>query len=303
MCERVLVENYIPFNVNHLKFFFDAASLGSVSKAAKKNYVSQSAISQGIKNLESALQCQLLQHRKSRFALTEKGEKVFNEAKEIMQSLFNLQHKIKVEVEEVIGKVYFGMSHSIALVYLPVIYRSARSLYPKLDLDVHFGESLQLKEWVKQKKLEFAVVINNVPFQDVDYVTLAEGYFKLYTSPHTNKNNHENGILVSDSNSSETRRLKKLYHETFADDMLIKAVLPSWEMVVKFLDQGSAELGFLPDFLAENLSENLVVKHDKILKIPYEIGLIQSTDKKFPFHTLNFIELIGDCLKRNFVSN
>ena len=49
------MENYIPFNVNHLKFFFDAASLGSVSKAAKKNYVSQSAISQGIKNLENVL--------------------------------------------------------------------------------------------------------------------------------------------------------------------------------------------------------------------------------------------------------
>ena len=297
------MENYIPFNVNHLKFFFDAASLGSVSKAAKKNYVSQSAISQGIKNLESALKCQLLQHRKSRFALTEKGEKVFNEAKEIMQSLFNLQHKIKTEVEEVIGKVYFGMSHSIGLVYLPGIYRSANTLYPKLALDVHFGESLQLKEWVKQKKLDFAVVVNNVPFPDVEYTTLADGYFKLYTSANGKNNSHENGILVADSNSIETRKLKKLYKETFDQELVINAVLPSWEMVIKFVDQGNMGPGFLPDFLAENLSENLVAKDYKVLKIPYEIGLIQSSDKKFPFHTVNFVELIGDCLKRNFVSH
>ena len=297
------MENYIPFNVNHLKFFFDAASLGSVSKAAKKNYVSQSAISQGIKNLESALKCQLLQHRKSRFALTEKGEKVFNEAKEIMQSLFNLQHKIKTEVEEVIGKVYFGMSHSIGLVYLPSIYRSASTLYPKLELDVHFGESLQLKEWVKQKKLDFAVVVNNVPFPDVEYTTIADGYFKLYAGSGAQKSSHENGVLVADSNSFETRKLKKLYKDTFDQELQINAVLPSWEMVVKFVDQGNMGLGFLPDFLAENLSENLVAKENNVLKIPYEIGLIQSSDKKFPSQTVNFVELIGDCLKRNYLSH
>jgi len=50
-----------------------AARLGSVTEAAKKNYVSQSALSQGIRSLEKDLKVELTTHQENRFVLTDTG--------------------------------------------------------------------------------------------------------------------------------------------------------------------------------------------------------------------------------------
>jgi LysR family transcriptional regulator, carnitine catabolism transcriptional activator len=42
-------------NLMHLKFFCDAVTFSSISEAAKRNYVTQSAVSQAIAKLEQIL--------------------------------------------------------------------------------------------------------------------------------------------------------------------------------------------------------------------------------------------------------
>ena len=63
-----------PFNLIYLKYFIDSAESNSVSEAARKNFVTQSCVSQGIKKLEQTLKIDLTMHLRNRFKLTEEGE-------------------------------------------------------------------------------------------------------------------------------------------------------------------------------------------------------------------------------------
>ena len=53
----------------YLKYFIDAAESNSVSESAKKNFVTQSCVSQGIKKLEQTLKVDLTMHLRNRFKL------------------------------------------------------------------------------------------------------------------------------------------------------------------------------------------------------------------------------------------
>lgn len=48
-------------NIDNLRMFIQIVSLGSISKAADQMHISQSALSQQLKALESLLNCQLLE--------------------------------------------------------------------------------------------------------------------------------------------------------------------------------------------------------------------------------------------------
>ena len=130
--------------------------------------MSQSAISQGIKNLELALNCELLNHKKSKFHLTHKGEKVLREAKSILQSLYFLQRKVEAE-DEIVGDVSIGITNSLALVYLSKIYAKTQELLPSLKIHVNFGNSEQLKFWIETKKIDFAILMNDSDISDFDF--------------------------------------------------------------------------------------------------------------------------------------
>lgn len=70
-------------NLAFLRYFFSACQSKSISKAAKENFVSQSAISQGINKLEVALGKQLITHEQNRFQLTSDGLLLLEKCKEI----------------------------------------------------------------------------------------------------------------------------------------------------------------------------------------------------------------------------
>lgn len=63
---------FVP-NLTFLRYFFSAGQAKSISKAAKDNFVSQSAISQAISKLELTLNKQLITHEKNHFQLTQDG--------------------------------------------------------------------------------------------------------------------------------------------------------------------------------------------------------------------------------------
>ena len=124
-------------NLYHLKYFADAASLGSVGAAARKNSVSQPAVSQGIKKLELALGVELLVHSKNRFKLTPEGELVLVRIKEILSAFQNLREELSEKQEEVSGQVSLGTMRSLALHFLPKLFKNLKDDYDIDDVDFY----------------------------------------------------------------------------------------------------------------------------------------------------------------------
>ena len=80
-----------PINLIYLKYFCDAVKHGSITSSAKQNFVSQSAISQGIANLEKLLDVELITHQANRFKPTHEGELIFERAKKVFHTLSELE--------------------------------------------------------------------------------------------------------------------------------------------------------------------------------------------------------------------
>ena len=70
---------------DYLRYFIDVATLGSMSAAAKKNYMSPQGISRSISALESELGCELFQRDSNKVTLTAYGERLLHDAHELLE--------------------------------------------------------------------------------------------------------------------------------------------------------------------------------------------------------------------------
>src|SRR5271163_2451995 len=101
---------FVP-NITFLCYFFSAGQAKSISKAAKENFVSQSAISQAISKLEIALEKQLITHEKNRFQLTADGLLLLEKCKELF-TVFSEMEDAFNEAEGIFkGKLTFACTH------------------------------------------------------------------------------------------------------------------------------------------------------------------------------------------------
>ena len=129
------------YNLIHLKFFCDTVSLKSVSEAAKKNFVTQSAISQGIAKLEKVMGVQLATHSRSSFQPTEEGRIVFEQAGDIFKSLQGMHEKLKEHKQEVYGDLHFICTNSLGMSYIAPAFKKMQEKYPKVNLKFRLGAS------------------------------------------------------------------------------------------------------------------------------------------------------------------
>lgn len=83
-----------------LKKFIDVAELGSIRKAAEKNYISSTGLQKEISNLENQLELKLFNRTYKGVELTESGKKVYDESKLIVEYCDKKLEKIKNEERE-----------------------------------------------------------------------------------------------------------------------------------------------------------------------------------------------------------
>lgn len=77
-----------------LKYFIDLVQTGSFTKAGKKNFVSQTSITQQIRFLETQFACQLIDRTTIPVKPTEAGKLLYQEALQLMQQYERLTQRM-----------------------------------------------------------------------------------------------------------------------------------------------------------------------------------------------------------------
>ncbi len=117
-------------------FFISIAENGSFSGAAKKFYLSQSAISQQIFQLEEELGVQLLDRSGYRPVLTEAGRYYYQECKKLINIYEVIKAKIK-EIEKNGQRVLkIGITGPMEKKHLPQIINQYKKQYPDIRINV-----------------------------------------------------------------------------------------------------------------------------------------------------------------------
>lgn len=265
-------------NFTHLKYFCDTAKYGSFSIAAKKNFISQSAVSQAIHKLEESLNKKLVVYNAKQFSLTKDGELVFSKSQNIFNALTDLETTLNYHEKEYCGCIEIACTHSFALGLLPKYLKLITEKYPLINFSFRLGHTDLIKKWLKNGSIDFGIVIDNEDLSGLDCYEILSGEYKLYSSKNYNKNITELKVLISEERP-ETNKLKDLYSNKFNNKLPILMEVSSWEVIANFAEV-ELGVGFIPDYVARRRKNILKELDLGLAKIPYKLFVVLRKDTK-----------------------
>jgi DNA-binding transcriptional LysR family regulator len=140
------------------KVFCDLAETGSFSKAAVLNAITQSAVSQQIRALETRFQVTLVERGRRHFALTPEGTVFLEAAREILEVHDNLDarlHRLRNVVE---GGIKIASIYSIGFHDLPPLLKVFRERFPKVEVQVSYRRTQQIYGLVADGEADLGLV-------------------------------------------------------------------------------------------------------------------------------------------------
>jgi DNA-binding transcriptional LysR family regulator len=145
-------------DLSALQAFVAVAQNASFSQAAEQLFVSQSAISKRIAQLETDIKAQLFDRIGRKVALTEAGHALLPRAQRILNDAKEMQRVVADLQGDIAGKLTMGTSHHIGLHRLPDPLRQFTQHYPNVELDIQFMDSEEACHAVEVGELELAIV-------------------------------------------------------------------------------------------------------------------------------------------------
>jgi DNA-binding transcriptional LysR family regulator len=218
-----------------LELFITAARLLSLGKAAALHHLSQSAASTAIQRVEIAFGQTLCTHERRQFRLTHEGKLLLTRAETWLK---NLKETVATNV---LQPIRLATTHAIARVATPAILPIELIDLKLMRPDIAYGAILK-------DEADLALVLDNSPWKGVISTEIGKGKFQLFSA----QKNAPLGPVLLPEDQMEVLSLQQRWMQLHSSTIPIKARLPSWSLIADICST-SKEIGFLPDFLAENL--------------------------------------------------
>ncbi len=145
---------------------------GSITAAAKKLYVSQSALSQTIKRAEGELGAVILNRDTDPVTLTYAGERYLEALSQVMFISSNLRNEISQINEEYQGRMRLGISLQRGMQLLPLVIPAFARRYPQVKISLTEQGSDTLEKLLHEGMIDLALITTDPKFTDLDYVLL-----------------------------------------------------------------------------------------------------------------------------------
>ena len=146
-------------DIRHLTYFIEVAKQKSFTKASQVLCLSQPTLSKMVKNLEEALDVELLDRSTKKIVLTVAGEIVFEEGQKILNSFEDLSSLVNDMMNLKKGKLKIGVPPLIAVLYYPKIIRGFKELYPGITIQLIEKSADEVRQEVKDGTLDFGVAL------------------------------------------------------------------------------------------------------------------------------------------------
>lgn len=167
-------------NLELYRVFYAVAKCGSLTKAAEELYISQPAVSQAIKQLESQLGGTLFNRTHKGVELSERGGKQIFPIVERALNLFDEAEAKYSELKDTAtGVVRICASDTVSTHFLIPYIKEYHEKYPDVNLTLINGTSIETIETLKNKKGDLGFV--NLPIDDAD-VNLMNTVMQLHDS-------------------------------------------------------------------------------------------------------------------------
>ncbi len=135
-------------------FYFTAVNL-SFTKAAEQLFVTQSSVSQSIKQLETKLDTKLFIRHKKRINLTEEGQLLFIHVEQAYQHLKAAEKKIENYSK---GEITIGASDTLCKYFLLPYFKKFHKEFPQVKINIVNQPSRKTLLMIQEGLMDFGIV-------------------------------------------------------------------------------------------------------------------------------------------------
>lgn len=283
-------------NLYFLKYFHDTVKLKSVTEAACVNHVTQSAISQGIHQLEKTLGVSLLTHRRNAIQVTSEGDAVFEWSCSILRQVDYFKSSLKASPNEFSGQLTFACSHSLALSMLPELLAKLQKQAPLVVPKVIFGHTGLIKTWIKQGEVEFGLVLDNDDLSSFSLEPIYSGAFRFFQSYSRPKNQPITSCIFPPARA-EVHLIKQLFLKKFGFDIRTEMEICSWEVISRLIGM-TTSVGFIPDYVAFcSDKRDQICRSDIDINIPYSLYAAYPQGEELSRNAKLFLEITNEAFR------
>lgn len=152
--------------LRQLKYFITSADTLNFTEAARQCFITQSTLSQQIKQLETELGVQLFERIGKRVFLTETGRDFLPYARQTVADADYGVQRIKDMENLKTGRLCIGTTFGLSALITDAIARFSEQ-YPEVHLEVMFLKQDELIEAVRERKVDFALTFEMMEKDDL----------------------------------------------------------------------------------------------------------------------------------------
>lgn len=144
--------------LRHLQMVREVATCGNLTKAADRLFLTQSALSHQLKEIESYFDTQLFIRDKKQMLLTPAGEVVLQAAEKILQEVVDTRAKVRCLTDKEAGEVRLCTQCYTSYHWLAGFLREFQAVYPKVDVKVEVEAATQYADqYLLTNKIDVAI--------------------------------------------------------------------------------------------------------------------------------------------------
>lgn len=157
--------------LRQLRYFVKVAETLNFSEAAKALFVTQSTLSQQIKQLEDSLDTQLLLRSSHSVTLTESGAELLPHARQTLLDADLCEQRIRDLDRGLGGTLNIGVTYSFSPILTESLFTFMKE-YPKVKLNILYKPMSELMELLVARELDFVLA-----FKPTEHIPGVESHY------------------------------------------------------------------------------------------------------------------------------
>jgi len=170
-------------NVHGLRVFLAVADSLSFTRAAETLFLTQSAVSHQIGNLEKELAVELFERSGRRVSLTPAGRALVTQARRVFATIDSAVDAVQQAGQGGQGRIRVGASATACQYIIPEALREFRECFPKYSLSIIPGDSPVSQEHLLAGTIDLAIMLRTERNRRLQFHPLFEDELQLIVSP------------------------------------------------------------------------------------------------------------------------
>lgn len=260
--------------LDYYRIFYETARHASFSIAAKQLYISQSAISQCIHQLEQDLDTQLFVRSRRGVTLTKEGEVLFQKVESAIGAIEQGETMLARLHHLEGGSLVIAAGDTITTHYLLPYLEKFHALYPNIRIEMANSYSDQMLSLVKEGKAELAFV--NLPVSDDELCI--EPCFEIHDifvcgaeydakSEYTWTEMAQEPLILLENNSATRRYINQKFSENNIE-LKPQIEIAAHELLLRFASIHLGVACVIEEFSQESIEQKKVRKMKLCPPIP-----------------------------------